>query len=115
MERTIGDFFVFEVDGNLAACIALHFYPAEKKAEMACVCVAAKHENQGIGARLIQFVEDQSRQAGATELYCLTTQAVNYFVKKCQYALGTPDDLPPMRRQRYDLSGRRSQVLKKAL
>jgi amino-acid N-acetyltransferase len=48
-------------------------------------------------------------------VFCLTTQAVNYFVKKGHYALGTPDDLPPLRRQRYDASGRRSQVLKKAL
>ena len=115
IERTIGDYFVFEVDGNLAGCIALHFYPDEHKAEMACVCVAAKYENQGIGARLIQYVEGQSRHADAKELYCLSTQAVNYFVKKCHYALGTPDDLPPLRRQRYDASGRRSQVLKKAL
>jgi amino-acid N-acetyltransferase len=82
---------------------------------MACVCVAPKYENQGIGARLVQFVEEQARQSGAAEVFCLTTQAVNYFVKKGHYALGTPDDLPPLRRQRYDASGRRSQVLKKAL
>jgi amino-acid N-acetyltransferase len=115
IERQIGDYFVFEVDGNLAGCIALHRYGDTKKAEMACVCVAPKYENQGIGARLMQFVEDHARQSGLTELLCLTTQAVNYFVKKGHYSLGSPDDLPPERRQRYDVSGRRSQVLKKAL
>jgi amino-acid N-acetyltransferase len=115
IERSIGDFFVFEVDGNLAGCVALHLYPEEKKAELACVCVSAKYENQGIGARLIQFAEEQSRQADAREVYCLSTQAVNYFVKKCRYALGTPDDLPPSRRQRYDASGRHSQVLRKVI
>ncbi len=115
IERQIGNYFVFEVDGNLAGCIALHPFPDTKKAEMACVCVAAKYENQGIGARLMQFVEEQARQTGAAEVFCLSTQAVNYFVKKGHYALGTPDDLPPDRRVRYDASGRRSQVLKKAL
>jgi amino-acid N-acetyltransferase len=115
IERQIADFFVFEVDGNLAGCVALHRYPDEKKAEMACVCVSAKYENQGIGARLMQFVEEQARQQSAAELFCLSTQAVNYFVNKGHFALATPDDLPPLRRQRYDASGRRSQVLKKSL
>jgi amino-acid N-acetyltransferase len=115
IERKIGDYFVFEVDGNLAGCIALHPYVDENKAEMACVCVSAKHENQGIGARLMQYSEQQARQTGTKELFCLSTQAVNYLVKKGQFQLGTPDDLPPLRRQRYDASGRRSQVLKKAL
>src|SRR5207244_3726424 len=112
IERQIGDYYVFEVDGILAGCIALHPYSEAKKAEMACVCVGGKYENQGIGARLMQFVEQQARQGGAGELFCLSTQAVNYFVKKGQFQLGTPDDLPPPRRQRYDTSGRRSQVLK---
>lgn len=115
IERTIGNYFVFEVDGNLAGCIALHFYPDDKKAEMACVCVSGKHENQGIGGRLMQYVEEQSRLAGMRELFCLSTQAVNYFVNKGNYRLATPDDLPAPRRERYDASGRRSQVLAKAL
>ncbi len=115
IERTIQSFYVFEVDGNLAGCISLSTFPDEKKAEMACVCVSAKHENQGIGARLMQYVEVQARSAGIKELLCLSTQAVNYFVKKGHFGLGSPDDLPPSRRQRYDASGRRSQVLRKVL
>jgi amino-acid N-acetyltransferase len=115
IERQIGDYFVFEVDGNLAGCIALHPHAAEKKAEMACVCVAGKYENQGIGARLMHYIEEQARLAGVQELFCLSTQAVNYLLKKGRFDLGKPDDLPPVRRQRYDASGRRSQVLKKSL
>ena len=94
IERQIGDYYVFDIDGTLAGCIALHHFPDVKKAEMACVCVAAKYENQGVGSRLIQYVEEQARQNAVREVLCLTTQAVNYFVKKGHYALGTPDDLP---------------------
>lgn len=115
IERQIGDFFVFEVDGSLAACVAMHHYPSEGQAEMACVCVAAKYENQGIGLRLMNFVEECARERGLKELFCLSTQAVNYFVQKGGFRLGKPDDLPPARRQRYDHSGRRSQVLIKKL
>jgi amino-acid N-acetyltransferase len=115
IEKQVGDFFVFEVDRRPVACVALHFYPAENKAEMACVCVDGKFENQGIGGRLMQYVETQARAGGAAELFCLSTQAFNYFVQKGGFRLGTPDDLPHARRQRYDSSGRRSQVLTKKL
>src|SRR5262245_50109263 len=115
IETQIEDFFVFEVDGNPAACAALHSYAQDDKAELACVCVDAKYENQGIGGRLMQFVETQARAAGLAQLFCLSTQAVNYFVQKGGFRLGAPDDLPPARRLRYDQSGRRSQVLTKSL
>jgi amino-acid N-acetyltransferase len=115
IERQLGAYFVFEVDGTLAGCAALHAYPDQAKAEMACVCVSAKYENQGIGVRLIQFLEEQARAAGAKELFCLSTQAVNYFVQKGSFQLGVPDDLPAARRQRYEQNGRRSQVLTKKL
>lgn len=115
IERRVGDFYVFEVDGAVAGCAALHQYADTGKAEMAAVCVSAKYENQGIGGRLMQFIEEQARAAGAQELFCLSTQAVNYFVQKGGFKLGVPDDLPPERRQRYDASGRKSQVLTKQL
>jgi amino-acid N-acetyltransferase len=115
IERQVEEFFVFEVDRSPAACVALHFYPEERKAELACMCVDPKYENQGIGVKLMQYAETQARAAGTAELFCLSTQAFNYFVQKGGFRLGTPDDLPPARRVRYDQSGRRSQVLAKKL
>jgi amino-acid N-acetyltransferase len=115
IERTLGDFYVFDVDGSLAGCIALHQFPDLGKAEMACVCVSSKFENQGIGLRLMNFLEAQARQLGIKELFCLSTQAINYFLQKGGFRLGDPDDLPPARRQRYDASGRKSKVLIKTL
>jgi amino-acid N-acetyltransferase len=115
IERQIDDFYVFEVDGTVAGCAALQEYAPERKAELSCVCVSQKYENQGIGGRLMQYAEAQARAKGLAELFCLSTQAVNYFVQKGGYRLGTPEDLPPARRERYDRSGRRSQVLAKTL
>lgn len=115
IERQIDDFFVFEIDRAPAACAALHFYPEQSKVELACVCVDAKYENQGIGAKLMQYSESVARSAGMNELFCLSTQAFNYFVQKGGFTLGSPDDLPPSRRERYDRSGRRSLVLIKKL
>jgi amino-acid N-acetyltransferase len=115
IEQSIGNYYVFDVDGNLAACVALHPYPDENQAEIACLCVSAKYENQGIGGRMMQYLEEQARQARLRELFCLSTQAVNYFVQKGGFRLATPDDLPVPRRRLYDASGRRSQVLAKKL
>jgi amino-acid N-acetyltransferase len=115
IERHVEDYYVFEVDRNPVACIALHFYPEEQQAEMACVCVEPTYENQGIGAKLMQYAEAQARAGSTRQLFCLSTQAVNYFVQKGGFRLGSPDDLPPARRERYERSGRRSQVLVKQL
>jgi amino-acid N-acetyltransferase len=115
IERQVGDFFIFEVDRNPAGCMAVHHYPDENKAELACLCVDPKYENQGIGAKLMNYAEAQARAAGVTELFCLSTQAFNYFMQKGGFRAGTPDDLPPARRERFDKSGRRSQVLAKKL
>jgi amino-acid N-acetyltransferase len=115
IEAKVEDYFIFEVDASPAGCIALHPYPEQQKAEMACVCVDPKYENQGIGARMMQYVEAQAKSRGVGELFCLSTQAFNYFVQKGGYRQGTPDDLPPARRERYDKSGRRSLVLTKKL
>src|SRR5262249_39969881 len=46
IERQVEDFYVFEVDRNPVACVAIHYYPEKQKAEMACVCVDSTYENQ---------------------------------------------------------------------
>jgi len=39
---------------------------------MACVCVSPKFENQGIGVRLMTFIENFARQNGVKSLFCLS-------------------------------------------
>ena len=95
--------------------MALHIYPELKKGELACLYVSPSHENQGIGQKLIQFVEAKARETGLGELLTLSTQAFTYFQSKAGFSEGTPDDLPPVRREKYDQSGRNSKVLVKKL
>ena len=115
IERQLDDYYIFEVDKNPIACVALHVYPEEKKGELACLYVRSSHENQGIGRKMTQFVEAKARELGVETLLALSTQAFNYFQSKAGFSEGTPDDLPPARRARYDASGRRSKVLLKRL
>jgi len=115
MEKNLSDFFIFEIDKNPVACVALHIYPEQKKGELACLYVNPLHENRGIGRKLIQFVENRAREMGLNELLTLSTQAFTYFQSKGGFAEGTPDDLPPARREKYEQSGRHSKVLVKKL
>ena len=115
IEKQLSDYYIFEIDRNPVACVALHVYPDAKKGELACLYVSPSHENQGIGQKLIQYVENKAREIGLTELLTLSTQAFTYFQSKGGFAEGTPDDLPASRREKYDQSGRNSKVLVKKL
>jgi amino-acid N-acetyltransferase len=115
IEKNLADYFIFEIDKNPVACVALHVFPEQKKGELACLYVNPSHENRGIGKKLIQFIENKAREMGLSELLTLSTQAFTYFQSKGGFAEGTPDDLPPARREKYDASGRNSKVLVKKL
>jgi amino-acid N-acetyltransferase len=115
IDKSLGDYFIFEIDKNPVACVALHVYPEQKKGELACLYVSTSNENQGIGRKLIQFVENKAREMGLSELLTLSTQAFTYFQSKGGFSEGTPDDLPPGRREKYEQSGRNSKVLVKKL
>ncbi len=115
IEKNLGDYFIFEIDKNSVACVALHVYPEQKIGELACLYVSTSHENQGIGRKLIQFIENKAREMGLSELITLSTQAFTYFQSKGGFSEGTPENLPPGRREKYEQSGRNSKVLFKKL
>ena len=115
IEKQIGDFFVFEVDGNPAGCVALYQYPEESKAELACLMVSNAFENRGIGRKLMTFAERTARERGFAQLLTLSTQAFTYFQQKGGFREAQPDDLPKARRQQWEQSKRNSRVLIKDL
>jgi amino-acid N-acetyltransferase len=115
IEKNLGDYYIFEIDKNPVACVVLHVYPKQSKGELACLYVNPSHENQGIGRKLIQFIETKAKEMNLAELLTLSTQAFTYFQSKGGFIEGTPDDLPPARREKYDASGRNSKVLLKKL
>jgi amino-acid N-acetyltransferase len=115
VEKHLSDYYVFDMDRNPVACFALHIYGEEKKAELACLYVSNVHENEGIGRKLMNYAEMQAREKGCQELFCLSTQAFNYFQQKGGFLEGNVEDLPRERREKYEQNGRNSKVLKKSL
>ncbi len=115
IEKNLADYYILEIDKNPVACVALHIYPEQNQGELASLFVHSAHENQGLGRKMIQFIENKAREAGLTELITLSTQAFAYFQSKAGFVEGTPDNLPPARRLKYDQSGRKSKILVKKL
>jgi amino-acid N-acetyltransferase len=115
LEKNLADYYIYEIDRNPVACVALHVYPANRKGELGSLFVDPSYENQGIGRKLIQFVENKALETGLAEVITLSTQAFTYFQSKGGFTEGSVDDLPPERREKYDQSGRRSKILVKKL
>jgi len=115
IETNLSDYYIFEIDKNPVACVALHVYAEQQKGELASLYVDPSHEHQGIGRKLMRFVEDKARESGLSALIALSTQAFTYFELKGGFVEGAPDDLPPARREKYDQSRRNSRVLVKKL
>ncbi len=110
----IGDYSVFEIDGNMVGCVAIH--PLEgKTAEMGCLFVAPGHENTGIGKKLMLYAENRAREMGMRKLLALSTQAFNYLQSKGGFSEGTAELLPAERKASYEASGRNSKILFKEL
>jgi len=109
----IDDFWVLELDRALVGCVALHCYPEEKKAELACLYVSKTHSDQGYGQKLMAFVERQAAEKGMKKIFALSTQAFSFFQQKGGYQEVTAAALPPERREKYKTSNRRSKILMK--
>jgi len=115
IEKQLDDYYLFETDRNPVACVALHVYAEQRQGELACLYVNPSHENEGVGRKMIQFVESKAREKNLDMLFALSTQAFNYFQSKGGFTEGTPGDLPPARREKHEQSGRKSKVLVKRL
>ena len=109
------DYWVLEIDRHIVGCVAMYPYPEQKLAELACLYVSRSNENQGLGRKLMSFVENLARQRGFSRLIALSTQAFVYLQQKGGFVEAGPEILPPDRRASYEASGRNSRILVKEL
>ena len=94
------DYIVYELDGGIHACAALHFYD-DGQAEIAAVAVDENYAHMGIGPKLIDTLISQAGEGGATSIFIMTTQTADWFEK-----LGFEEDklesIPEERRKLWD-------------
>ena len=114
MENLDG-YYIYEIDDNPVACVALRQFTNEKIGEIAHLYVNPLHGNQGIGQKLSQYVIKNAQEAGLQKMVTLSTQAFTFFTYKSGFSEGTIDDLPTVRRAEYEAQGRKSKILIKPL
>jgi len=106
----LGDFVVYEVDGLIHACGALHPSAEDpRRAEVAAVAVDETYAGFGVGRRIVSYLIERARGLGLRQLYVLTTQTADWFVQ-FGFREGGVGDLPEDRRRHYNRQ-RNSRVL----
>ena len=56
IEKNIDQFYVFEIDENIIACVTLHFFPEKPEtAEVGSLYVMPFYHNRGIGRKMVRI------------------------------------------------------------
>ena len=90
------DYIVYELDGGVHACAALHFYD-DGQAEIAAVAVDENFAHMGIGPKMMEELISQAERAQATSIFIMTTQAADWF-ERLGFVEDEIDSLPAKRR-----------------
>lgn len=112
IQSRISDFHVMTIDDNVVACVALHPYPSEQCAEVACLYVKQAHEGRGYGKHLVGHAEQLAQHAGIPRVFALTNRAAEFFAG-LGYLQSSVEALPERRRAQFEASGRDSLVFSK--
>jgi len=103
IEREVERFTVLEHDGVIYGCAALHPYPDDHMAEMACLIVHPEWQGSGEGEILLRHMESRARASGAKRLFVLTTRTSHWFMKR-GFVRGGITDLPRDKQNNYNRS-----------
>ncbi|HVU17247.1 MAG TPA: amino-acid N-acetyltransferase [Candidatus Didemnitutus sp.] len=116
IEKTVDQFYVFEIDENLIACVSLYIFPEKPTmAEVGTLYVMPFYHDRGIGQKMVEFACLQAKERGANTVLALSTQAYTFFTSVCHFEEAEKDVLPESRLKSYEDSGRNSKILIKKL
>ncbi|MDR3146893.1 MAG: amino-acid N-acetyltransferase, partial [Treponema sp.] len=95
-----GDYAVFEIDGSVHACGALHDW-GEGQGEIAAITTDSAYADMGLGRRIVRYLIDRAKKQGLRRVFILTTRAQDWFellgFKECPV-----ESLPERKRRSYD-------------
>lgn len=106
----LNEFIVYELDGGVHACSALHQYP-NGQCEIEAVAVDEKFAHMGIGYKMVEFLISKAKAMGCKSIFIMTTQASDWF-EKLGFVSDTIDSIPEERRAKWSPE-RNSKVYRK--
>ncbi|WP_407426548.1 amino-acid N-acetyltransferase [Treponema sp.] len=99
MESEYNDFIVYELDGAIRACAALHIYD-RSQAEIAAVAVDENCTHIGVGPKMIEYLIEKAKTISIESVFILTTQTADWFEKQ-GFLPDRIDSLPDKRREKW--------------
>ncbi|MBP9912517.1 MAG: amino-acid N-acetyltransferase [Opitutaceae bacterium] len=116
IEKNIDQFYVFEIDENIIACVTLILYPGKPPlAEIGSLYVLPFYHNRGIGKKMVDYACLMAKERGATQIVALSTQSFGFFTNTCGFEEADKSALPETRLKVYEENGRNAKVLTKSL
>lgn len=109
LEEKAEDFYVYEVDGTIHGCGALHVFN-NRQGELAAIVVDKIYANLGIGKRIISYLIERASTIRLKSVFVLTTQTSDWF-SQLGFIEADTSDLPTERRKTYN-KHRNSLILK---
>jgi amino-acid N-acetyltransferase len=100
LEERLADYAVYEVDGTVHGCAALHVFP-DRQGEIAGMVVDETYTNLGIGRRMVSYFIEAAAAKKLRALFVLTTQTSDWF-SQLGFLPGKVEDLPVERRKNYN-------------
>ena len=101
------DYVVFEIDGSVHACGALHDW-GEGQGEIAAIATDPLYADLGLGRRIVGCLIEKARKSRLRRVFALTTHTQDWF-EALGFREAGVDSLPEQKRRRYD-QNRRSKV-----
>ncbi len=96
-ELTYNDYIVYELDGAVRACAALHIYD-RSQAEIAGVAVDESCAHIGVGPKMIQYLIEKAKGISLESVFILTTQTADWF-ERLGFVSDSVENLPEERKK----------------
>jgi amino-acid N-acetyltransferase len=94
------DYAVFDIDGQIRACGALHDW-GEEQAEIAAIATDPAYSDMGLGRRLIRYLMDRAKKQAFKRVFVLTTRSQDWF-ESLGFRETSPETLPEKKHRLYD-------------
>jgi len=101
------DYAVFEIDGSIRACGALHDW-GEGQGEIAATAADPLFAGMNLGRRIVGYLIEKARKNGMSRVFVLTTHTQDWF-ESLGFSEAPVDSLPQRKRRVYD-HNRKSKV-----
>jgi amino-acid N-acetyltransferase len=101
------DYAVFEIDGSIHACGALHDW-GESQGEIAAIATDPLYADLGLGRRIVGYLIERARKKGMNRVFVLTVCTQDWF-ESLGFREAGVETLPERKRRIYD-QNRRSKI-----